>query len=344
MSVDTRPLMVTIQCTTYNHEPYIRQCLEGFVMQKTNFRFEAIVHDDASIDGTAAIVKEFADKYPEIIKPIFETENQYSKRDGSLSRILDEYTLGKYISICEGDDYWIDPLKLQKQVDFLEKHPKFSACLTKFISYNEVTKKPYALVGDDYSSLRDMLWRDLQFGTATLVFRRSLYNKYRNEICPEKQDWLMGDKPLVLYMASQGEVKTLCDCTTVYRILENSVSHSNSAELQLKRARNTIDIYHFFAEKYLSEDIVLKDKIEGAYLYRAFQTFRKCNLPFPEELKTEILSYKGRYNKIYIVKLLLHFPFLQGVTYRIVEMKNRMRVRRIQVFREDVIQQRTKDA
>ncbi|MEI3125979.1 MAG: glycosyltransferase family A protein [Odoribacter splanchnicus] len=83
---ENEPLMVTILCLVYNHESYIRQCLEGFVMQKTNFRFEAIVHDDASTDGTAAIIREYAEKYPNMIKPIFETENQYSKGDGSLVR------------------------------------------------------------------------------------------------------------------------------------------------------------------------------------------------------------------------------------------------------------------
>lgn len=108
---DKRPLMVSIQCTAYNHEPYIRQCLEGFVMQKTNFRFEAIVHDDASIDGTADIIREYAEKYPDIIKPIYETENQYSKHDGSLRQIMDEACIGKYIAACKGDDYWTDPLK-----------------------------------------------------------------------------------------------------------------------------------------------------------------------------------------------------------------------------------------
>ena len=119
MNKDTRPLMVTIQCLTFNHEPYIRQCLDGFVMQKTNFRFEAVVHDDASTDGTAAIVREYAEKYPDIIKPILETENQYSKGDGILGRIMAENRKGKYIAICEGDDYWIDPLKLQKQVYYM---------------------------------------------------------------------------------------------------------------------------------------------------------------------------------------------------------------------------------
>ena len=125
--MDNRKLIVTIRCLAYNHEPYIRQCLEGFVMQQTNFRFEAIVHDDASTDRTAEIIKEYADKYPDIIKPIFETENQYSKHDDSLRRIMNEQTHGKYVASCEGDDYWIDPLKLQKQVDFLNNHQQYSA-------------------------------------------------------------------------------------------------------------------------------------------------------------------------------------------------------------------------
>lgn len=120
--------MVTIRCTVFNHERYLRECLEGFVMQKTNFRFEAIVHDDASTDGSAAIIKEYAEKYPEIIKPIYETENQYSKHDGSLGRIMREHTHGKYVAFCEGDDYWTDPLKLQKQVDALENNPECKIC------------------------------------------------------------------------------------------------------------------------------------------------------------------------------------------------------------------------
>lgn len=132
--------MVTIRCATYNHERFIRQCLEGFVMQRTNFRFEAVVHDDASTDGTAAIIREYAEKYPDIIKPIFETENQYSKHDGSLRRIMNAHTHGKYVALCEGDDYWIDPYKLQKQVDFLESHPDYVMCSHQFDAFDETAK------------------------------------------------------------------------------------------------------------------------------------------------------------------------------------------------------------
>ncbi len=123
--------VVAIRCCTYNHEPYIRDALEGFVMQKTDFPFVAIVHDDASTDRTAEIIREYAEKYPDIIKPIYETENQYSKKDGSLARIMNkacDATGAKYVAMCEGDDYWTDPYKLQKQVDFLESHPDYSMC------------------------------------------------------------------------------------------------------------------------------------------------------------------------------------------------------------------------
>ncbi len=105
---------VIIRCLVYNHEPYLRDCLEGFVMQKTNSPFKAVVHDDASTDNSAAIIREYAEKYPHIIEAIYETENQYSKRDGSLGRVMAEATLNRssYIAYCEGDDYWINPYKL----------------------------------------------------------------------------------------------------------------------------------------------------------------------------------------------------------------------------------------
>lgn len=123
-------VQVSIVCNAYNHESYIRDALEGFVMQKTSFPFEVLIHDDASTDKTADIIRQYEKKYPELIKPIYETENQYSKKDGSLSRIQYGRVRGKYIALCEGDDYWTDPHKLQKQFDVMEKHPEIDICAT----------------------------------------------------------------------------------------------------------------------------------------------------------------------------------------------------------------------
>ncbi len=119
-------IKVSVYCLAYNHAEYIRKTLEGFVMQKTNFKFEVFVHDDASTDETATIIKEYAEKYPDIIKPIFQTENQYSKKIGIVKTFIYPLMRGKYIACCEGDDYWTDENKLQIQADILDNNNNIS--------------------------------------------------------------------------------------------------------------------------------------------------------------------------------------------------------------------------
>lgn len=114
--------LVSICCVTYNHENYIRDCLDSFLMQKTNFQFEVIIHDDASTDNTAKIICEYVEKYPDLFVPILQTDNQYSKGIKPYQTYVYPRAKGKYIAVCEGDDYWTDPYKLQKQVDFLESN------------------------------------------------------------------------------------------------------------------------------------------------------------------------------------------------------------------------------
>ena len=121
MNITTEPL-VSICCITYNHENCIRDAIEGFLMQKTDFPFEILIHDDASTDSTADIIKEYEEKYPDIIKPIYQTENQYSQGK-RVSKFNWDRARGKYLASCEGDDFWIDPLKLQKQITEMEKNP-----------------------------------------------------------------------------------------------------------------------------------------------------------------------------------------------------------------------------
>ncbi len=118
---------VSICCMTFNHENFIRETLDGFVMQKTDFPFEVIIHDDVSTDKTAEIIREYEEEYPDIIKPIYQTEKRFGKKP-ILEDLMFPLVRGKYVATCEGDDYWTSPLKLQKQVDFLDANPDFSVC------------------------------------------------------------------------------------------------------------------------------------------------------------------------------------------------------------------------
>jgi len=123
--MDVKPL-VSICCITYNHELFIRQCLDGLIAQQTDFPFEILVHDDASTDRTQDIIKEYEAKYPEVIKPVLQTQNQYSKGVRGINLHFNfPRAKGQYIALCEGDDYWTDPRKLQRQIDFLEHHADY---------------------------------------------------------------------------------------------------------------------------------------------------------------------------------------------------------------------------
>lgn len=180
-------ILVAIRCTVYNHEPYLRDCLNGFVMQKTNFRFVAIVHDDCSKDKSAAIIREYAEEYPDIIKPIYETENQFSKRDGSLQRVMwnsINETGAKYVAMCEGDDFWIDPYKLQKQVDYMENHPECTCYAHNSLLLKTATQQidlfnKELLYTKDYE-LREFLNKTWFTPTQSLLYRNEAYTSFED--------------------------------------------------------------------------------------------------------------------------------------------------------------------
>lgn len=215
---------------TYNHEKYIRDTLDGFIKQQTDFSFVAIIHDDASTDRTASIVKEYADEYPNIILPIFEKENQYRNKNAPTTTIVNsaiDCSGVKYIAFCEGDDYWIDSLKLQKQVDALEADVQYAMSATAY-------KRFYALTGTfeniDFINKIDfkLLFNGNVISTATTVIKYNIYKEYlKTEFYKSIKQAGMGDIPLWLYISYNYRINYISDITTVYRILPKSASHSN---------------------------------------------------------------------------------------------------------------------
>ncbi len=183
----TEPLL-SIVCLAYNHASFIRKALESFLQQETDFPFEVIVHDDASTDTTAAIIADYAARYPSIIKPIYQTQNQFSLGEPFSMRLFARAG-GKYIAYCEGDDYWTDPTKLQQQVDFLEQHRDYVITFHDAFMFNSqgIIQSPQ-LTGKlrkDATALELMQGRPLS--TLTVCFRNLI-----QELPPE----LLGVKVL----------------------------------------------------------------------------------------------------------------------------------------------------
>ena len=242
-AVEEKPLVV-VRSLVYNHEPYLRNCLEGFVMQQTTFPFVAVVHDDCSTDGSAAILREYAEKYPHIIKPIYETENLYSRHDGSLRRVMNEACGkygAKYYALCEGDDYWTDPHKLQRQVDFMEAHPDYTMVCTNarvLTPDGELERADFEKMGwDQYYEECDIPAEDAitkggwLIHTASIVYRTGLKEKYP-DACKRT---MFGDYTLQMFAALNGKIHFFPEKMVVYRyqagnswtIRENTQSYEN---------------------------------------------------------------------------------------------------------------------
>lgn len=211
--------LVTIYCMAYNHEKYIQQTIEGFLNQKTTFPYEIIIHDDASTDRTAEIIRKYAEAHSDVIIPILQTENKYSKGIKILKTYILPKAQGKYIAICEGDDYWCDSKKLQKQVDWMEKHDDYTLCAhnSKYVDCSKGTIDLF----NDITQDRDFTFEDILAGgkAGRTVFHTSSI-LFRREYAIVPDDFVVkgiGDYPRYLYMASCGKVRCFADVMSVYR-------------------------------------------------------------------------------------------------------------------------------
>lgn len=234
--------MVTISCIAYNHETYIARALDGFLMQKTNFPFEIVIHDDASTDRTPEIIREYAGKYPDIIRPMYQTENQYSKGISNISGAFNfPRARGKYIAMCEGDDYWIDETKLQRQVDYMEAHPECTMCFHAAKTESEDTAmraaeiRPYK--EDRVCTAEEVIDKRANYPTASLLFptrlAQALPQWYHD--CP------VGDIPIHIFMASKGPVYYMDRKMSVY---QQGVSVSWSKQMEQGNYRENLIRHH----------------------------------------------------------------------------------------------------
>ncbi len=220
---DEKPL-VSICCIAFNHASYIEEAINGFLMQETNFPFEIIIHDDASIDGTSDIIRAYALKYPKIIKPIMQEENQFSKGGLINARLVFPKAAGEYIALCDGDDYWTDKQKIQKQVMFLDANLEYVITYSDCAPFDE-----NGVVSMDFGGAKRDL-EAIELKKATPIF--TLTACFRNVIKEIPQDVMgarFGDLVMWSLLGQYGKGKYLPDISpSRYRVHDGGVFSKKS--------------------------------------------------------------------------------------------------------------------
>jgi glycosyltransferase involved in cell wall biosynthesis len=283
-------IKVSICCLTYNHSNYIRDCLNGFINQKTDFNFEILIHDDASLDNTPQIIREYEKRYPEIIKPIYQNENKFSKEGGGMNiRYNFPRIQGKYIALCEGDDYWTDPLKLQKQVDILENNQDYILCFHDvIIQYTRKNSyKTYRMIGSlekDILETEDLI-RPWFIPTCSILYRKVLIDTYPKWISITDS----GDIALILFLSTLGKFYYFNEVMGIYRKHDNGISVSHTG---YSKVYSMIHLYQNFNE--------FTNKKFEALLHKAMRSEIQGHLPEFHELRR--LRRNKKIRAIYFVK------------------------------------------
>ena len=303
--MDKNDCLVSILCTAYNHEQYIRSALESFVSQKTGFAFEVLVNDDASSDGTAAIIREYEEKYPDIIRPFYQKENQFSKGIGYIyENIFYPHARGKYFAFCEGDDYWTDESKLQRQVNFLESHPDYSACVHNTTLHYCNGSRPDELLipgrGD-----HEVLYENVIHGPIDAYHTSSLMA--RREIIVQTPDFYraatahgFADYAWALLLRLKGGIWFIDRSMSVYRLFSNQAAWTSGVDRQYDKLRGFVQgkvemlrafLPHAPAEvQPLVEQEILEREFELMYIEGRDREQRKG--PYRQILRRQSRSYR----------------------------------------------------
>ncbi|WP_142825930.1 glycosyltransferase family 2 protein [Planococcus soli] len=288
----TNKPMVSIVCTSYNHGDYIAEAIDSFLMQKTNFEFEILIYDDASTDQSPRVIKQYENNYPSLIKPIYQTQNQYSK-GVRVEMFNHNRASGKYIAVCEGDDYWTDPYKLQKQVDYMERHPACSMTVHAADRVLSDKKKILSSVRPEKGNAIFSVERVIEGGGDLIATNSMVYSKEKVKVlAPFYLNATVGDYPLVILAALHGTVDYLDDNMSAYRVGVKGSWTERELATSMKRINHYRDMEKMF------------DEINEYTEYRYSSALEKVKLGYRFSLLLEQGRFReakhGEYRKIYL--------------------------------------------
>ena len=314
-------VMVSVCVITFNHKDYIRKTLDGILMQNIDFPIEIIIHDDASSDGTADIIREYHNKYPDIIRPILQTENQFQKKIPAFQQHIIPLLRGKYVAHCEGDDYWTDPNKLKKQIDFLECNPDFIA-VTHNVEYIDENDEPYQGYQDPSwtkmekreMTLNDAERRILIGQLATLVYRnlwRNLDSDFMNEY--REATSMNGDQKISLVMLLNGRVWRMSEQMSRYRKSFSNGSYNSRMKGKNLTGRVSDGIYQAISlAKHYGKDLKYDDAFDDNHR-KALMLYLKNRTKENRDILKYV--YKQHPNKKRVIlksiKYIVSIPFIK---------------------------------
>lgn len=292
MNKKTKDIQVSVICMAYNHVKYISKTLDSIISQKTDFDFEIVVHDDKSDDGTTEIIRQYEFKFPNIVKPIYEECNQYSQGKDVFMGICMPKTKGRYIAVCEGDDFWIDNYKLQMQYDAMEKHCEVDMCACRAaeisadsdVELQEIRPKTLNSV---LSTEEVILGGGRYIATASLFFRRELFGSFMDFeqiICFDYSNQIKGALRGGIYYIDRKMVayRRATENSWTRRIEQNREQREKHIKTEIAMLRqldiDTHRVYHKCIERRIL----------------AYTPFYEQLLQHKEEIKKEISMFQGK--------------------------------------------------
>lgn len=312
-----KEVMVSILCETYNHEEYIARTIESFLMQETNFKYEILIHDDASTDKTREIVRHYELRNPDLIDVIYQEKNQYSQ-GVDVAALNEKRAVGKYLAVCEGDDYWIDPEKLQIQVDHMEEHPDCSLCVHAGLHIENGREEKFrsAKTSRSFSVEEIIAGGGHLFDTASYLYRRD-----RGNIRPDfyyKNPYVFSDYQLMIYFALIGEVYYIDRVMSAYRYdIPGSWTARNMKEIEklekhYKEVRAMLDEVDAYTEEKYHETIEETQKANDFFVLTLKKDFKQARSGEYKEIY-DSLSLKDK--TAFFIKE--HLPQLAETIYKI---------------------------